>query len=588
MGAIMKKKSTQLTRSKRRFFSGLMISHKIIFSFIITVILVMVTGFIGINNMKNMNENTTDINIMLVKTGTIKDININCNKIMSDVDRILKDIHSSDSQDLINEIKDTTNKVNQLIKTYEYYKSDGEEQKNFEELKAAISFYLNSINKILGYVNKENEAEAKDTYSTIIEYPVRITDIVAKMSLYNTELSSALVSDTVSEYNNSKSVIYKTIILSFLAAISLGILITFWIARRLKKINTLAECIGKGDFTYTLKTKNNDEIGQMTKVLNEAVNKMNNLIATIVMESNKISDSGNELSAISEELFATMDTVKVNTEKITNSACDLGASSEEVSASMEDINEKTDNLRLKAEKQKASAREIKLRAISIKEKGISSALHAEEMYKINSEELKKSLEKSEIVDEINIMAKTIEEIASQTNLLSLNASIEAARAGEYGRGFTVVAEEIRKLADQSNTSAISIKGLTEQVKDAFQYISKSSNRVLEYLNDEVKPDYDNFVHAGISYENDAILMEKIADEFLDSTTIMDKTITDVNEAMDGVAVTAQESVTNTEEIMKNVNQTTLTVNEVNDAVQKQADIILSINTLTKQFKINID
>lgn len=580
----MKKKSTHLASSKRSIFLGFKISHKIIFSFVITVLLVVMTGLIGINNMKHMNEDTNDINIMLIKTGTIKDININCNKIMSNIDILLKDIHSSDRKNLINEIKDISVKTSQLMKTYEFYRSEGEEQKNFDELKSIVTSYLNGTNRILIYLDKDNEASVKEAYGSIAEYPLNITNRIAAMSSYNKELSSALVADTALAYHSSRSVIYNTIIISFLVSISLGSLITLWIARRLKKINALAECIGQGDFTYTLNSRNNDEIGQMTKALNEAVIKMNGLISTIVMDSDKISDSGNELSAISEELLATMETVRVNTEKITNSASDLGASSEEVSASMEDIYEKTDSLRLKAEKQKSSAREIKFRAISIKEKGISSALHAEEMYSLTSGKLRMSLEKSKIVDEINGMARSIEEIASQTNLLSFNASIEAARAGEYGSGFAVVAEEIRKLAEQSNQSAIAIKKLTEQVKDAFWHISKSSNEVLTYLNDEVKPDYDNFVQAGLSYENDAILIEKIADEFLASTSIIDKTISEVKEAMEGVSVTAQESVTNTEEIMKNVSQTTLAVSEVNDAVQKQADIILSIHTLTKQFK----
>ena len=580
----MKKGQAKLVISTRKTHTGLMISHKIIFSFIITVLLVIITGFIGINNMKQMNEHTNDINIMLVKTGTIKDININCNKIMADIDILLKDMNSPQNKDLINNIQSTTSKVNQLLKTYEYYKFDGDEQKNFENLKTTVSFYLNSANKLLTFVNKKDEAAAQEIDHSLSEYPMTITELVATMSSNNTEVSSAMVSDTASAYDSSRKVIYTTIILSFLAAISLGLIITFWISSRLKKINVLAECIGQGDFTYTLKAKNNDEIGQMTKALNEAVVKMNSLIATIVLQSNQISDSGNELSAISEELYATMDTVKANTERITNSACDLGASSEEVTASMEDINDKTDRLRIKAEEQKASAQEIKSHAISIKEKGISSALHAKEMYEINSAKIKKSLEKSQIVDEINAMAKSIEEIASQTNLLSLNASIEAARAGEYGRGFTVVAEEIRKLADQSNTSAISIKELTEEVKEAFHHISNSSNDVLIYLSNEVQPDYENFVQAGISYEKDAVLIEKTADEFLESTKIMEKTISEVQEAMEGVAVTAQESVTNTEEILKNVTQTTLAVSEVNEAVQKQADIILSINALTRQFK----
>ncbi len=580
----MKIQKKKVKVKKQTNYSGLLISHKIVLSFLITVILVIITGIIGINNMKQMNERTGEINIMLVKTGTIKDINIYCSKIMTDLDHLLENEKSTNRDELIKDIKDITSKVNQLLKTYEYYRFEGEEQKNFDDLKATVSYYLNSASQIQTYILQGNTKEAQETYNGISEYPVNITNQVAVMSSYNTEVSSTLVSDTKAAYQSSRSIILKTMLLSLLIAVSLGMLITLWIARRLRKINSLAECIGQGDFTYTLGVKNNDEIGQMTRALNEAVIKMNRLIATIVTESNKISDSGSELSVISEELYATMDTVKGNTEKITNSACDLGASSEEVSASMEDINDKTDRLRRKAEDQKAAVQEIKSHACSIKEKGITSAEHARQMYEINTSKLKKALEKREIVDEISTMAKSIEEIASQTNLLSLNASIEAARAGEYGKGFTVVAQEIRKLADQSNSSAIAIKNLIEEVKNAFYHISNSSEEVLLYLNNEVKPDYDEFVQAGISYEKDAILIDTIADEFLESTRTMEKTINEVKDAIDTVAVTAQESVTNTEEILKNVNQTMHAVSEVNDALQKQADIILSINTLTRQFK----
>jgi methyl-accepting chemotaxis protein len=574
------------TNRIKRPSSGILISHKIIFSFVITVILVIISGYIGINSMKLMNEQAGDINTMLVKTGTIKDININCNIIMSSTELLLKDMHTANQSDMIKEIKDTTAKVNQLIKTYEYYKSEGEEQKNFSELKSAVAFYINNTNKLLDYVSKGEEATAVENYRAIAEYPASITKIIATMSTNNTRQSSVYVQTMTSTYNRSRSVIFNTIILSLVIAVSLGAIITIWISRRLKKVNSLAERIGQGDLTYHLETKNNDEIGRMTKALNEAVKKMNNLIATVVTETNHFSSSGNELSVISEELFATMETVKDNTTKITNRACDLGASSEEVSASMEDINVKTESLRLQAEKQKTSVREIKSRAIAIKEKGISSALHADEMYKINSEKLQKALEKSEIVDEISNMAKLIEEIASQTNLLSLNASIEAARAGEHGRGFAVVAEEIRKLADQSNSSASEIKKLVEQVRDVFLHIRMSSTDVLGFLNNEVRPDYEVFVQAGVSYENDAILIDTIAEEFLNSTKIIDQTISEVKDAMEGVSVTAQDSITDTEEILENVNQTTITVSEVNEAVQKQADIILAINTLINQFKIS--
>lgn len=82
-----------INKTAKKVFSRILISHKIIFSFVVTVILVVITGFIGINNMKLMNDHANDINIMLIKTGTIKDININCNIIMSSTENLFKEMN---------------------------------------------------------------------------------------------------------------------------------------------------------------------------------------------------------------------------------------------------------------------------------------------------------------------------------------------------------------------------------------------------------------------------------------------------------------------------------------------------------------
>jgi hypothetical protein len=117
--------------------------------------------------------------------------------------------------------------------------------------------------------------------------------------------------------------------------------------------------------------------------------------------------------------------------------------------------------------------------------------------------MEKALEDSKAVEEINMLAEAILQIASQTNLLALNAAIEAARAGENGRGFAVVADEIRKLAGDSKTTVEQIQSVTEGVVGSVHDLAQNSNDLLTFVLNDVDQDYQTMLSTTNQYSIDA-------------------------------------------------------------------------------------
>lgn len=167
------------------------------------------------------------------------------------------------------------------------------------------------------------------------------------------------------------------------------------------------------------------------------------------------------------------------------------------------------------------------------------------------EELQSSIVESRKTVMIQELTKEILEITEQTNLLSLNASIEAARAGETGRGFIVVADEMRKLADNSSRIASKISSISNTVLNAVENLEKNSGTLLTYVDTYVLSDYENFFQNAQSYNNDAKKMGEIMVHFLNHAKSLEDSFIDMNDNMSQIASTMSEEKHSMEEIANN-------------------------------------
>lgn len=132
------------------------------------------------------------------------------------------------------------------------------------------------------------------------------------------------------------------------------------------------------------------------------------------------------------------------------------------------------------------------------------------------EVLEKSVENSKSVREIQKLTEDILMISSQTNMLALNASIEAARAGEAGRGFSVVASQIRELADSTRVTAGNIQTISNIVIGGVEHLASDSMKLLDYVDNSILEDYDRFVDMAVHYQNDAEVIFHILKDFSES------------------------------------------------------------------------
>ncbi|MCX7772667.1 MAG: methyl-accepting chemotaxis protein [Clostridia bacterium] len=363
------------------------------------------------------------------------------------------------------------------------------------------------------------------------------------------------------------------------------ILISQYLNGNIRKLLRFAEAIGNQDLTYRIEIKTQDELGRLAGALNHSVSNVRQLLSEISASSQDISASSEELSATIEEISSRMAVINESTKEISYGVQDLSATTQQVNASVEEIDATTQKLAERSGEGSSSSEEIRERAAHIKRRGHQSMQTAQTIYTQNHQKILEAIEKGKVVEEVRIMADSIAGIATQTNLLSLNAAIEAARAGESGKGFAVVAEEIRKLAEQSASAVRSIQQVVKQVQDAFSNLSQNAQELLGFVENNVNQDYRLLIDTGEHYEQDAETINRIAAEIADSTGKMARTMQQINMAVQTVSATAEESASSSAEILSSISETSVALNEIVKASQSQAEQAEKLNAVIQRFKV---
>ena len=537
---------------------GTTIRKKLLSSFIFISILVLCIGVVSFLSLRDINNSYTNL---LERSSEIKFLAKDIEKLAYQQSNDIRGYFVFNETNLDN-FNATNENVNTSINKALNLALDQETKDKFTTLLSLNENYRKEAVKA-AEISKTDEEKGK-AYLTDVVTPFgkELRSVALEIMEYESKAMEDKMDENMALTAKINLIINTISIIAVLVAVILGLIISRNISRPITALVQSSERIAAGDLTgEDVQVKTKDELSKLAGSFNAMKSNIKDLISQIGTSSQLVAASAEELTASAEqtssatvEITQSIHGIAEGAETSTTSLEESSRGLEEVTVAVQNIAENSNSVAeagLKATEQAKLGGEFVAQTVQ--------QIQAIDKSVFESGETIKSLDKRS--QEIGEITKVITEIANQTNLLALNAAIEAARAGEHGKGFAVVADEVRKLAEQSQQSATQISELIKEIQGDMGNSNNSINQVkvdvregldiVGKTEESFKVILTSMTKVGVQIEDIASTAEQMAASAQEvSASVMNITALSKDSSMlsQGVAAATEEQLASMEEI----------------------------------------
>lgn len=393
---------------------------------------------------------------------------------------------------------------------------------------------------------------------------------------------------------NIESSIGKTIqLMIFGSIIVLIVILASIIFIRRKIVSPIKKILDKiksmanhgGDLTQRIEFKSHDEVGALAENFNKMQESFRLMIKTILEESNELGKKMAQTNDTIYKLSVMIHGIQETTEELSSAMEETASSTETMTTITSQVEEEVKEITEKVEIEAEHAMDIKKRAYDLMQTAITSKDKAVFVNQNTQQGLKLAIEQAKEIEQINVLSSAILQIASKTNMLALNASIEAARAGEAGRGFSVVADEIRILAENSKDTVTKIQSANDTIVKAVGQLIENAQEMSQFVNQEVIKDYKMFVETGSQYQKDADMMSNLLHVFRDVSSNVDQSMYAVVNSIVEISQANNNSAMGTGSIAEKMNIMTSDYEKIMQLSKEASEGTKMLNEMVHKFVV---